>query len=139
MDRNEALVRSFVDAENSRDYTRIEELLADDFSRQSAATPEVVVTNRGEMIAFLKQNTATFSDYHNTIELLVAGEDLVAVKATLEATMDGPLGDIPPTGKAVRAPFMAFFRIEDGKLADLWVEWDNVGFMSQLGLFPPPA
>ena len=32
---------------------------------------------------------------------------------------------------------VAMFRIDSGRIAELWVEWDNVAMLSQLGLFPP--
>jgi ketosteroid isomerase-like protein len=37
----------------------------------------------------------------------------------------------------VDGPFIAFFRIDSGKIAELWVEWDNVAMLTQLGLSPP--
>jgi ketosteroid isomerase-like protein len=37
----------------------------------------------------------------------------------------------------VDGPFIAFFRIESGKIAELWVEWDNVAMLTQLGLSQP--
>jgi hypothetical protein len=30
------------------------------------------------------------------------------------------------------------FRIEAGNIAELWVTWDNLAGLVQLGLFPPP-
>ena len=30
-------------------------------------------------------------------------------------------------------------RRSEGKIAELWVEWDNLAFLKQLGHFPPPA
>ena len=30
------------------------------------------------------------------------------------------------------------FRIEDDKIAEIWVTWDNVAGLTQLGLLPPP-
>jgi hypothetical protein len=32
-----------------------------------------------------------------------------------------------------------FFRLQDGKIAEMWVTWDNVAILKQLGLFPSPA
>ena len=58
--------------------------------------------------------------------------------AMYNATNTGPLGDIPATGKAVQVPFLAIFRIESGKIAELWAEWDNAAMLSQMDLFPPP-
>jgi predicted ester cyclase len=47
------------------------------------------------------------------------------------------MGAFPATGKRVQAPFLAMFRMESGQIAELWVEWDNVAMLTQLGLFPP--
>jgi len=78
-------------------------------------------------------------DQHVTIQKLVAEGDLVAGLATYSGTHTGPMGDIPPTGLPVEMPFMALFRIESSQIVELWVEWDNVAMLTQLGLFPPPA
>ena len=45
--------------------------------------------------------------------------------------------NLPATGKSVNGPFIAFFRIDSEKVAELRVEWDNVALLNQLG-FPPP-
>ena len=33
----------------------------------------------------------------------------------------------------------ALFRIADGRIAELWVTWDNMSALGQLGHFPPPT
>lgn len=139
VEANKALVRAFTEADNSRDYDALDAILAEDFQRHSSATPGAVVTNREEMKAFMHGSTVTFPDQEITIEMMVAEGDLVAIYAVLRGTMEGPMGDIPPTGGSIEAPFLGIFRIEDGLIAELWVEWDNVYFMTQLGLFPPPG
>jgi predicted ester cyclase len=48
------------------------------------------------------------------------------------------MGEIPATGRSVASTFLSFFRIESGRIAELWVEWDNVVMLAQLGLYPPP-
>lgn len=138
LEANKALVRAFNDACNAQDFDALDTMLTEDFVRHSTATPGVVVTSREAMKAFQQANVVTFPDQEITIEMTVAERDLVAIYATLSGTMDGPMGDIPPTGGRVEAPFLGIFRIEDGQIAELWVEWDNVYFLSQLGLFPPP-
>lgn len=32
---------------------------------------------------------------------------------------------------------MGILRIEEGKIAEIWVEWDNLNALTQLGHFPP--
>jgi steroid delta-isomerase-like uncharacterized protein len=139
LEANKALVRTFNEAVDKRDYNALDGLLTEDFHRHSAASPEANATNREEMKAFLRATEATFPDVQNIVKMMVAEGDMVAVYATFTGTMDGPMGDIPPTGNRVEAPFISFFRIADGKIAEMWVEWDNISFLSQLGLFPPSA
>jgi len=138
LEANKALVRAFIEAINARDYDALDDILAEDFHRHSVASPAANATNREEMKAFLQSEAVTFPDNKVTVEMMVAEGDLVALYNTLSATMEGPMGDIPPTGASIEAPFMGFIRIENGLIAEMWVEWDNVYFLSQLGLFPPP-
>ncbi len=80
----------------------------------------------------------SFPDQRVTIQKLIAEGDEVAGLATYTGTHAGPIGEFPATGRSVESTFLAFFRIEAGRIAELWVEWDNVAMLTQLGLFPPP-
>jgi len=40
-----------------------------------------------------------------------------------------------PTGKEFIIDNYGVFRIEDGKIKEMWVSWDNVAMLRQLGLF----
>ena len=46
------------------------------------------------------------------------------------------MGPFPPSGKRLSLDFAALFRIESGKIVELWVTWDNLAALSQLGHFP---
>jgi hypothetical protein len=48
------------------------------------------------------------------------------------------MGPFPPSGKKVESTFLRILRLEDGKIAELWVEWDNLAMLTQLGHFPRP-
>jgi len=54
------------------------------------------------------------------------------------ATQTGPMGPFPASGKKMILPFMAILRFSDGKIAEMWVEWDNLNALAQSGHFPPP-
>lgn len=138
LDANKDLVREFTEAANAADWDGLAEIVAEDFTRHSAATAGPAVTSRDEFIELQKTFLISFPDQHVRLEQLVAEGDLVAAMATYTGTQSGPMGDFPATGKTVQAPFLAMFRIESGRIAELWVEWDNVAMLSQLGLFPPP-
>lgn len=139
LDANKDLVREFTEATNAADWDGLAEIVADDFSRHSAATTGPPVSSRDEFIQLQKVFLGSFPDQHVRLEQLVAEGDLVAALATYSGTQTGPMGDFPATGRTVQAPFLAMFRIESGRIAELWLEWDNVAMLTQLGLFPPAS
>jgi steroid delta-isomerase-like uncharacterized protein len=139
LNANKQLVRDFTEAGNAADWNAFDRLLTDNFTRHSAATAGPDVTSRAGFVELQKSFLATFPDQRVTVRQLVAEGDRVAALATYSGTQTGPMGDFPVTGKAVEVPFLAMFRIESGRIAELWVEWDNVAILTQLGLFPPGA
>lgn len=138
LEANKELVEQFTDAANAADWDALATIVSDDFTRHSAATAGAPVTSREEFIQLQESFLVSFPDQRVTLQDLVAEGDRVAVRATYSGTQTGPMGDLPATGKAVEGPFLAIFRIESGKIAELWVEWDNLAMLKQLGLFPPP-
>ena len=61
----------------------------------------------------------------------------MSVYATFRGTHQGQLGPFSWTGRSVEAKFLALFRVEDRQIAEIWVEWDNIATLTQLGLYPP--
>jgi steroid delta-isomerase-like uncharacterized protein len=137
LEANKELVRRFTEVSNAADWGALADLVTEDFSRHSAATSGPPITSRDAFIELQKGFLGSFPDQRVTLERLVAEGDFVAARATYSGTQTGPMGDLPATGKSVQSPFLAMFRIESGRIAELWVEWDNVGMLTQLGLFPP--
>lgn len=137
LEANKKVVRQFTSFANATDWDALASVVADDFHRHSAATAGPPVTSRDGFVQLQKSFLATFPDQKVTIETLVAEGDYVAMLATYSATHAGPLGDIPATGKSVSAPFLALLRLEAGMIKELWVEWDNMAMLNQLGVAPP--
>jgi steroid delta-isomerase-like uncharacterized protein len=139
LEANKDLIRKFTSATNAGDWEALDKLLTEDFCRHSQATPDVQVNSLEEFKALQESFQATMPDQKITLEMLVAEGDKVAVYATYSGTMTGPMGGFAPTGKSASSKFIGIFRIEDGRIAELWVEWDNLAMLGQLGLFPPPG
>ena len=135
---NKSLVRSFSAAGNENDLEAFDNLLAHDFVRHCQATPEISVASRKEFKQFYRDTALTFPDQRMTLDALVAEGDRVAFWGTFSGTQVGPMGPFPPTGRRLESDIGGMFRIEDGKIAELWVTWDNLSGLVQLGLFPPP-
>jgi predicted ester cyclase len=99
-----------------------------------------VVENREQFLEYLRADAAVFPDSRQTLHHIVAEGDLVAFWVTYEGTQEGQLGPFPPSHKKTQLDVSGVFRLRDGKLAELWVTWDNLASLAQLGHFaPPPA
>jgi steroid delta-isomerase-like uncharacterized protein len=71
---------------------------------------------------------------------VVAQGDRVVIRWSVRGTNDGELGGMPPTGKTVEITGLSMDRFDDdGKLVETWDQWDNAGFMAQLGITPEMA
>jgi len=138
LESNKNLIHRFGEATNAADWDAFDELLTPDFSRHCQATPNVQVNSREEFKKLQESFLASMPDQKVTTKMLIAERDKVAAYATYSGTLTGPMGEFPATGKSVELNFITIFRIEEGRIAEIWVEWDNLAMLTQLGLFPPP-
>jgi predicted ester cyclase len=81
-----------------------------------------------------------FPDLHYTFDFWVAQDDMVVERYTATGTQEGQLGDLPPSGRAATWTGVNIFRIECGKIAEVWSEVDAVSRARQLtgGATPTP-
>jgi hypothetical protein len=73
-----------------------------------------------------------------TIEDLIAEEDKVAARVRFCGTHQGELEGLDPTGRRVESTGIVLSRIEGGKIAEDWANFDDLGLMRQLGAIPEP-
>jgi steroid delta-isomerase-like uncharacterized protein len=135
---HEATFHAMVEAINDRDLERLDALIADDVVRHSQATPEVEVRSLDDFKQFLRSDFAMVPDSRIDCPMVIAQGDLVASWCTYEGTQEGAMGPFPPSGRQMRLDFSGFLRFQDGQIAEMWVTWDNLAALSQLGHYPPP-
>ena len=82
---------------------------------------------------------AAFPDRRITHEDTIAEGDKVLIRWALSGTQEGEVQGIPPTGRPVTLTGFDLFRIEGGKIAEMWQEADRLGMMQQLGVVPEPG
>jgi steroid delta-isomerase-like uncharacterized protein len=136
---NEEVVLRMIEAINTRDFDALDDVVSQTVRRYSAATPEVQVTSLEEFKAFLHADLAAVPDAMQEINQIFSSGDKVALHATYRGTQTGQMGPFPPSGKQLELPFVGLLRVENGKIAEIWVEWDNLNALTQLGHFPPPG
>ncbi len=137
LEANKEIARRFAEAQNSGDIGLLNEVLAPGVVRHCQATPDVDIRSREDFVRFYEASAAVFSDARVTIDIMVAEGDMVATYGSFMGTQDGRMGLFPPTGKEVDSKFLSIIRLENGQIAEMWVEWDNLAILTQLGHFPP--
>jgi predicted ester cyclase len=135
---NVHLARTMVEAINARNLAALDELVAPDVKRHSIATAGVTVSNLDEFKAFLNEDFAAVPDSVMEIDVIFGNDDFVAMRAIYSGTQSGQMGPFAPSGKHFKLPFIGILRIENQKISEIWVEWDNVHALTQLGHLNPP-
>jgi predicted SnoaL-like aldol condensation-catalyzing enzyme len=115
VESNKAIVCQFiVEVFNQRNILLVNELVSPDFVNHNASIhvrgPEGV--KRGLTAQF-----QAFSDIHTTIEDIIAEGDKVVVRGRDPFTQQAD-------GKPVELTWIEILRLENGKLAEAWVEAD---------------
>ena len=129
-DANKAIVRAFVEAWNTKDLDRFDDLMAED--AQLTVGGSTISCSGAATRSIAEHWISGFPDYRFDLVHLVAEDDMVAALMPFSGTHVGPVLDLPPTGRTVRVSEMVFFRIADGKIVEAWEEWDEYGMRRQL-------
>ena len=77
-------------------------------------------------------------DLHATEQDIVAAGDTVAVRYVVEATHEGNLLGIAPTGRRVRWDAFDIYRLADGMIVEEWAGDDLAAILYQVGAYTPP-
>lgn len=79
-----------------------------------------------------------FPDLRAIIEDEIAEGDRVVQRLALSGTHTGEFLGIPPTGRRVTWQLVAIQRLSpDGRCAEHWLSWDQLGLLRQLGARSP--
>jgi steroid delta-isomerase-like uncharacterized protein len=138
VESNKAAVREALAALSAGDVDGFVAILATDYVRHCQAMPPGMQELRGTaaMRDWLLANRASFPDYREELETLVAEGDCVAWRSVGSGTQLGALGPFPATGRRMSITIIGMHRFENGRIAETWTSWDNVAALSQLGLLP---
>jgi predicted ester cyclase len=139
IEENRALAGRLGEAIDGRQWQLLDRIVAPNFVRHCQATPQADVQSLEAFKDYLRQDAAVFPDSTQTLKHIVAERDLVAIWITYTGTQQGQMGPFPPSGKRMQVDFGAILRVEDGKIAEMWVTWDNMAALAQLGHLGAPS
>jgi predicted ester cyclase len=141
LEENKDVIRRYieaVDANESDDWSVIDEYIAEDFVAHNPPIPGVTLDREG-----MKQASEIFRSAtpgHHQILMQVAEGDLVVSHIVGRGVHTGELLGIPATNKEVDTDGIVIHRLRDGKIVEYWSVSDVARVLQQVGVLPaPPA
>lgn len=118
-------------AQNDGNLDVYDELLTPGFVRHSSSDDDV----RGSQAykQFMQDHLKVFPDFNADVQTVVVEGNMVAVRASVSGTQRAALGKWPATGKQFETNLTAFFRLDRGRISELWVEVNTHDMLKQLG------
>ena len=131
IEENKAIVRRFFELGPSQgNLAAADQLLAPDFALHTPLPSPPGIQGMNDVITACR---AAFEHLDVAVEDMVAEGDRVAARFTARGIHKGAFMGFEPAGKRVTMTGIEIFRIENGKIAELWGEANLLGVMGQLG------
>ena len=137
MSDNAAVVRRLY--EQCLNHDRLDilpELVSPNVINHSYAGDKVGLADFTQSIQALRRS---LSSQHFTVEGVVAHDDQAAAHWTMTAVNSGPLAGLPASNKQITQHGVVFYRFENGKIAEVWLQVDRLGVFQQIGVEIPGA
>lgn len=130
MNTPRAIVERFEPAFRAADHITIDELCHPDFTDHNAGPgqPTTLEAFKQKVTAFAQ----AIPDLTETMHDIVAHDDTVATRWTITGTLQHELMGIPGQGQPIAVDGMNFYRVRDGRITDLWTQYDAPTLMNQL-------
>ena len=134
MEQNKALVRRlFLECFSGGHLHVIDEIVSPEFEFVYPNTPPGIEGLK----AIIKKNNATFTGWSFEVHQLLAEDDRVVAQWSGTGVHAKSFLGETPTQKRVTLKGISIYQIKEGKIHKDWVEPDNLGFLTQLGVLEP--
>jgi steroid delta-isomerase-like uncharacterized protein len=136
--KNLSLCRRFAQRViNQRNPMAARDFVAEDsIHHEIAGVPQGCQRGPRAMERFLKPYLRAFPDLRILFEDAIADRDRVVTRWRLEGTHEGPLMGIPASGNHVSIEGIRIDRIENGRIAESWMQMDSLSLLEQIGALP---
>ncbi|MGI9383485.1 MAG: ester cyclase [Methyloligellaceae bacterium] len=123
--------RFYAEVWNQADEAVAHEILHPSLSFKASLGP--VRTGPDGFIAYLRSVHAALDGFRCIIEELIATEDRAAARMTFVGTHRAEFFGVAATGRQITWSGGAFFRVDGGQIAEIWILGDIDAVKSQLG------
>ncbi len=126
-------LQAWVDGLNHGDITTADQAFMPEciIHINGGAQQDLSLNQFKQMVAGL---LVAFPDLQFTMEDHFVVSDKAATRWTATGTNTGALGETEATGKSVQISGLIIDHLTDGKVAERWELWDQMGMLQQLGL-----
>ncbi|MDV3128959.1 ester cyclase [Mycobacterium sp. 21AC1] len=138
-DQNKATARRIWEIFTSGELDELDELVAPSAAFHDTQDPFGDQRGPEHMKSLMKMYRTSFSNIRFDVKMQIAEGDYVCTIIEAQGDNTGEIMGQPATGKHSRIQLTDTDRIEDGKIAESWVNWDTLGMLQQLGLIPTGA
>lgn len=136
-EKNKAIARKFYKMFELGDPGLADEVVASDYVNHNAVPGSINgIQGVKEFVSIFKN---VFPDIQFNIEDQIAEGDKVVTRYTISGTHQGEFFGVSATGKQVKWTAMATMVVPNGKIQEVWLNWDQWGLMQQLGVVPSPG
>jgi predicted ester cyclase len=135
--RKDVVARFVEEYKNQQNPDVVDELVTED-CRVHIPLPGLPSGREG-MRANGRLMCQAFPDVRVEREFFLVDGDIVVERARAKATHRGELMGAPPTGKPVTWTELHAYRVEDGRITEVWSEADFMGVLVQLGIVDMPG
>lgn len=92
--------------------------------------------NREEYKELVRRYFTAFPDVCTIIEDQFGEDNNVATRWTTRFTHTGYFMGVPPTYKSISFSGISIYHFSEGKIIEIWISWDRLALMQQLGIIP---
>ena len=129
--------KSMVEIWNEGKIDLADELLADNYVDHNA--PPGLPPGKEGFKQLVNMYKTAFPDVKFAIDFQVAEGDRVATRYTAVGTQSGELMGYPASGKQATVRGIIINRIENGKIAESWENFEMYEMLVQIGMLPAPG
>lgn len=132
LEQNKAVTRRYIDELwNTLNPTVADQIVA---ANLIGHTENKMFSGLDALKQRIKNLSTQYSNVRFTIEDQIAEGDKVVIRWTMRGTHTGESMGADARGKQVTVSGTNTFRLADGKIAEIWVNADDLGELKQLGV-----
>jgi len=132
---NKAVMSRFVDFINTADRQLAEKLISPKAIFHVPARPEPLQGPEG-YLAIIAMMRSGFPDIQWTLDELIAEDNKVGARFTMNGTHHGNFFGVPATGKQILISAINVYHISDGQIVEEYGQPDLMSLLAQIGALP---